>query len=242
MKIKESLTEILKDGLRIYKENFLMVVMPFLIAFIITFFLDHQLTIIHFLVYSFFIPGAIGMVKEAYLGREPSPEIMLNYGRKFFLRWIGIFLVSIIIFLIVCIIYILAVFILSFTPILGLNFMILGTLSFIPILVLMSMILCMAPYSLVISDLGIFEALKRSYLIFKENKPDLFLLIVISSILLEILPFLLIIGANSIHLEITKNITMKFVTQFLNALIFFPLITTWVSRFYLSTLSLDKRC
>lgn len=185
---------------------------------------------------SFFTSGAIGMAKEAILNGQTNLQHMMSYGKRKFISYFG------------------AGVLLGIVMLLGFLFLIPGMMNiiahadlitsqptissqimeiFLPLIfgfifmaiyaIPMSIILLLVPYAVVLDDLGSFEAFKKGIRIVWQNKANTFLLwliIFIGCIIISLLGAIPYIG--------------WIVTLLLMYIIFMPIITIWLSKFYLT--------
>jgi hypothetical protein len=185
---------------------------------------------------SFFTSGAIGMAKEAILNGQTNLQHMMSYGKRKFISYFG------------------AGVLLGLVMLLGILFLIPGLMNifahadlitsqpttssqimeiFLPLIfgfiimaiyvIPMSIILLLVPYAVVLDDLGPFEGFKKGIHAVWQNKANTFLLwliIFIGGIIISLLGAIPYIG--------------WIVTLILMYTIFMPMITIWLSKFYLT--------
>jgi len=196
------------------------------------------------LISSFFSAGAIGMSKKAIEQKKPNLDEMADYGKR---KVIDLFLASLIIMVItlVSLILFLGVFVgipmaLGISPsdsIVSSIPMIIGTTISVLFLVVIGLALAMVPYTVVISDLGPVEGVKKGVRFFLDNRLHTFLLWLIvmvisigSSIIFNLIQF---IFEQIPILGIILSITITLISVVFSTVVIAPLSTVWYSYFYM---------
>jgi hypothetical protein len=188
------------------------------------------------LIMSFFTAGAIGMAKEAILTGHTNLQHMISYGKKKFISYFG------------------ASILIGFISLIGIVFLIPGILTLIentnlitaqtttslqlfnialPLLygiilfviyaLLLSIVFFLVLYAVVLDDLSAFEGFRRGIQVFRQQKANTFILwliIIAGAILLGLIGRIPFIGG-----------ILVLVISFL---VYTPMITLWISTFYLS--------
>jgi len=191
------------------------------------------------IVSAFFEAGAIGMSRQATEEGKAQIGSMWATGRKDFL---SMFLLSILTGLITLagFVFLLPGIFMLPQPIMienipsdtqAIGMLALGILILIVYATILSIILAIAPYALVIENIGPVDAIKASLRFFAYNKFDVFVLwivVVAISIGLEMIGSSVTVGSN-----ITAQ-PLSLLTGLVNLLILTPLSTVWWTRLYMS--------
>ena len=188
---------------------------------------------------AFFQAGAISMAKQATEDGKAKIGSMWASGRK---NLLSMFLLSFLAGLITIagFVFLLPGILMLPRPITIQNFspepqtigmLALGVLILIVYAIILSIILAVAPYALVIENLGPVDAIKTSIRFFSYNKFDVFVLwivVVAISIGLQMIGSSVTVGSN------TTIQPLSLLTELVDLLILTPLSTVWWTRLYMS--------
>ena len=188
---------------------------------------------------SFFEAGAIGMAKQSLEIGKATIEEMWSSGKK---NFINMFLLSILTGLIymVGLIFLLPgiarvpwnqPYALGENP-QSLGILLTGLILFIIYSVLISIVLAMAPYTLVVDTMGPIKAVKASLEFFRYNKSDVvivWLVVVALSIGLQMIGSSLATALDSMTFQ-----PLSMLTGLVSILVLAPLATIWWTRLYMT--------
>ncbi len=188
---------------------------------------------------AFFQAGAISMAKQATEDGKAKIGSMWASGRK---NLLSMFLLSFLTGLITIagFVFLLPGILMLPRPITIQNFspepqtigmLALGVFILIVYAIILSIILAVAPYALVIENLGPVDAIKTSIRFFSYNKFDVFVLwivVVAISIGLQMIGSSVTVGSN------TTIQPLSLLTELVDLLILTPLSTVWWTRLYMS--------
>jgi hypothetical protein len=216
-------------------DQLLSAIMGSLTSLIAAFLLSILLVI---LVGAFFDAGAIGMARQAVETGKTRTEAMWSSGRKYFLR---MFVMSVIIGLITIagVVFLLPGILLMPEPLAPQNIspdsqavtlLLIGILLLVVYAIAISLLMSIAPYALVIDDLGPVSAIKTSIRFFSYNKFDVFIIWIV---IIAISIGLQTIGSSvSVGGSVAAQ-PLSIITELVNLLVLSPLSAVWWARLYI---------
>ncbi len=149
--------------------------------------------------------GALGMVKDISQGKKTSLKAMMAYGKKFWLRYLGVsFLVGVILLAPVLII-IFPYFVL--TPNVWYYYLF-GGLMLLAVL-LFALFFSLSLNYLLLEDRGVVNSIKRSFYVAKKNYLDLLLLVVLFAVIsgiVGLIPYDPVAGILHFFINIARTI------------------------------------
>jgi hypothetical protein len=216
-------------------EQLLSMIMGSLTSLIAAFLLSILLVL---LVGAFFDAGAIGMAKQALGTGKTKTDVMWSSGRKYFLRMFGM---SVLIDLITIagMVLLLPGILLLPQPLTlqnispdsqAVGLLIAGLILLVVYAIAISIILSIAPYALVIDNLGPVNAIKTSIKFFSYNKFDVFIIwivVIAISIGLQTIGSSVSVGTS------TAAQPLSLITELVNLLVLSPLSAVWWARLYM---------
>jgi hypothetical protein len=216
-------------------DQLLSAIMGSLTSLIAAFLLSILLVI---LVGAFFDAGAIGMARQAVETGRTRTGVMWSSGRKYFLR---MFVMSVIIGLITIagVVFLLPGILLMPEPLAPQNIspdsqavtlLLIGILLLVVYAIAISLLMSIAPYALVIDDLGPVSAIKTSIRFFSYNKFDVFIIwivIIALSIGLQTIGSSVSVGGS------VAAQPLSIITELVNLLVLSPLSAVWWARLYI---------
>lgn len=161
--------------------------------------------IVFMLISVFLTAGLTGMAKEAVRANKTSLGDLWTYGKKYFLRMLGLYIVIFVALMIYAVVIgvvlgflIGAAVDLSGSSMIASLGMILIILIALILGILFALIIYFAPYALVLDDLGVIDSLRKSYRLFMDNKAEVFIFVIalaliniIISIVISVISFVL---------------------------------------------------
>ncbi|MCW7075611.1 MAG: hypothetical protein OCU24_07195 [Candidatus Methanospirare jalkutatii] len=197
---------------------------------------------------AYFMAGAIGMAKEAYLKGKTSLSDMIYYGSKKFLSLLGADIIVGLISLLGVIFLIPSVVFISpylpylppspgerFPPELLLTFLALlfiGIILFVIYALIISIVLALTRYAVVIEDLRAVEGVKTAFKRFLEHKLDVFLMWLIVTIIGVGISLAADLFGNLINL-LSGVAVGSLIGIIVSLVVVQPLEVVWWSGFYL---------
>lgn len=229
------------DSLNFDSVNIGLIVAVFLVAVILL-----------ILVSSFISAGLTGMAKEAVTTGKTSLSDLWAYGKKYFLKMLGLTIILGIIMAILGLIVGLILLIIFMIPMI--LFMSLGSMAgaigfvlfyllflivFIFAVILISAPFYFASYALVVDDYGIFESISKSWHLFMANKKEvLYFVIVIIFISFAVSLVLQALGFVLAFIPIV-GIILLFLIEFILLSVMTALYAVWSVRKYYGLITED---
>ncbi len=204
------------------------------------------------LVSSFITAGLTGMAKEAVTTGKTSLSDLWAYGKKYFLKVLGLTIIigiimgvlAVIVGIILLIIFMIPMILfMSLGSVAGaigfILFYVLFLIVFILAVILISAPFYFATYALVIDNYGIFESISKSWNLFMANKKEvLYFVIVIVFISLAVSLVLQILGFVLAFIPIV-GLILIFVIEFILMSVMTALYTIWSVRKYYGLITED---
>lgn len=222
------------DSLNFDSINIGLIIIVFLVSIILL-----------ILISCFIDAGLTGMAKEAVITGKTSLSDLWAYGKKYFLKMIGLSIILGIIMGVLILIACIILFIIFMIPMV--LFMSLGSVAgavgfiifyllflivFIAAIILISAPFYFATYALVIDDCGIFESISQSWNLFMANKKEvLYFVIVIVLISLAVSFALQLLGFVLALIPII-GVLLLLVIEFILMSVMMALFALWSVRKY----------
>ncbi|MDV0444988.1 hypothetical protein MmiAt1_05400 [Methanimicrococcus sp. At1] len=191
---------------------------------------------------AFLRAGLIGMSKEAILSGKTNFSDMMRYGKKYFLKELGL---SVLIYLILFIPSILigiiggAAAVYASVASTSIIFMLLMILYFV-YLIICAFLFYFAEYALIYDDFGIIDSLKRSYHIFTENKSAVVIFVLVMLIVYFVVSLLMwLLGIILAFIPMVGILLYGIIELVVSAFIL-ALVAAWSGRKYIDLKIMDR--
>ncbi len=220
--------EVLSMFTSAFSENMLMLILAGIVLFLL-----------YMLVQSFLAAGAIGMAKTASETGHTSLGDMFHAGGKNFLNLfltnILVFLLAIagLVFLVPGIIAIGDVTLFLANPesaAAGASLLMIGMLVWVLYILVLSVLFLLVDYALVIDGLDPISAIEKGISVFRRNMFPVFLMWLL---VIGLSVFLSLIGEVTSYVDVIAQL-WSFLEFILSTIVIQPLITVWLTRFYLN--------